>query len=157
MEADSPKKLPGAPAMPRFLLCQNTAQIGEFTHGLRVEDVARNPVEGLQITQASTAFLHVRFDDERAVAITAMPDRPLCLFRSDVFGSTSVLAGRAEPAMKVGEQVRIAGQMTCIEKRRANGRVFCALGQAVFDRTRGMADLQPEVPQEVQHVLDDLE
>ena len=77
----------------------------------------------------------------------------LGLLGSDVFGDASVLARGAEACVEVGEQRRIAGYVAGVEQCSADRGIPGAFDQAVLDRARGVADLNPEVPQEVQHVL----
>ena len=155
VEPNGPQELPGAPAVAGFLLRQDPAQIGQFAHGLGVEHVARDPVQRLQVAQPAAAFLDIGLDDKRAVAIAAVPHRALGLLGGDVFGRARFLAGGAEAAVKLAEQGLVAGQEARVEQRRADRRVLGALHQAIPDRPRRMADLQAEVPQEIQHVFDD--
>ena len=73
MEANGPKKFPRSSTMPCFLLCQYPAQIREFAHRLRVENVACNPIQRLQVPKPTPPFLHIRFNDERTVAVASVP------------------------------------------------------------------------------------
>jgi len=76
------------------------------------------------------------------------------LLGGNVFGDAGVLAGSAEAGMEVGEQRRVARNMSCVEQRGADGGVLCAFDQAILDGARGVTDLHAEIPQEIQHVLD---
>ena len=157
VEPHGPEEFPGAAAMLGLGRRQHFADIRELTHGLRVVDVARDPVERLQIAQPAAAFLDVRLDDERAVAVAAMAHGTLGLLGGDVFGDAGVLAGGAETRVEIREQLFVAGDEARIEQRGADGGVLGAFDQAILDRARGVADLHAEVPQEVEHVLDDLQ
>src|SRR4029077_19380049 len=107
--------------------------------------------------QAAAAFFYIGFDDERTVAIAAVSYVALRLLGGDIVGGAGLLAGSAETRVKFGEQRRIARDMPRIEQRRADRGVLGALNEAVLDRARGVAHFHAEVPQEVKHVLDDLE
>src|ERR1700722_5201160 len=106
--------------MTRFLLRQDAAEVSEFAHGLGVEHVARDPVQGLQIAQATAAFLHVRFENERAVTVAAVAQSAFRLRSRYVLGGAGLLAGGAEPVMKLAEQYIVAGQEARIEQRGAD-------------------------------------
>ena len=54
------------------------------------------------------------------------------------------------------EQLAVAPDVARLEQRGADGLVALGVAQALVDRARGVADLQPEVPQQVEHELDDL-
>ena len=79
------------------------SKIRQFAHGPRIEDIPRDPVQRLQIAQPAAAFLDVRLDNERAVAVAAMAHRPFGLFGRDILGSARFLAGGPEAAMKFAE------------------------------------------------------
>src|SRR5215468_758228 len=61
-----------------------------------------------------------------------------------------------EAAGELVEQRAVAPQVARFEKRGADGLVAIGIAQAFLDRARGVADLQPEVPQEIEHELYDL-
>ena len=81
----------------------------------------------------------------------------LGLLGGDVVGDAGFLAGGAEAGVELGEQRRVAGDVARIEQRGADRGVLGAFDQAILDRARGVADLHAEIPQEVEHVLDDLQ
>ena len=54
------------------------------------------------------------------------------------------------------EQLAVAPDVARLEQRGADGVVALGVAQALLDRAGGVADLQPEVPQQVEHELDDL-
>ena len=54
------------------------------------------------------------------------------------------------------EQLAVAPDVARLEQRGADRLVALGVAQALVDRARGMADLQAEVPQQVEHELDDL-
>ena len=54
------------------------------------------------------------------------------------------------------EQLAIAPHVARLEQRGADGLVALAVAQALVDGARGVADLEAQVPQQVEHELDDL-
>ena len=105
VEPDGPQELPRASSMAGFLVGQDTAETGQFAHGLRVEHIASDPVQGLQVAQSAAAFLDIGLHHEGAVPVAAMADRAFGLFRGDVVGGPGLLAGGAEAAVEFREQV----------------------------------------------------
>ena len=86
-----------------------------------------------------------------------MPHGALGLFRGDVFAGAGFLAGGAETAVEVGEQRLVAGHEPRVQQRRADRRVFAPSIRQSLDRSRRVPNLQAEIPQEIQHVFDDLQ
>ena len=83
-----------------------------------------------------------------------MTHRAFRLLRRDILGRPCFLAGSPETAVKFAEQCIVSGEKPRIEQGRPDGRVLAALDQAVSDRPRRVPDLQPQVPEEIQHVFD---
>ncbi len=79
------------------------------------------------------------------------------LLGGNIFRDTGVLAGGAETRVEVAEQFCVAGDMSRVKQCGADRGVLGTFDQAVLDRASGMADLHAEVPQEVEHVLHDLQ
>ena len=86
-----------------------------------------------------------------------MPHVAFRLLGSDVVGDASFLACGTEFRVEIAEEFRIASDMARIQQSRADRGVLGAFDEAVIDRARGVTDFHAEVPQEVEHVLDDLE
>ena len=61
-----------------------------------------------------------------------------------------------KPFDQLVEQLAVAPDVARLEERGADGLVAVGVAQALVDRARGVADLQPHVPQQVEHELDDL-
>ena len=62
----------------------------------------------------------------------------------------------ASKRFQLGEQHLLAPQVARLEERRADRQVRLGLAQAFVDRARRLADLEPEIPQEIEQVFDDL-
>ena len=61
---------------------------------------------------------------------------------------------RAEAAAQLFDQRRVAGQAPRFQQGGADDDVLARLPEALVDAARGLAHLQPEVPQGVEHELD---
>src|SRR5476649_760657 len=53
-------------------------------------------------------------------------------------------------------QFAVAPDVARLEKGCADGVIAIGVAQALVDGARGMADLEAEIPQQIEHVLDDL-
>ena len=61
----------------------------------------------------------------------------------------------AEAALKLGEQHLVAKDQAGIEQRRADGHVGARQPHALIDGARGVADLEAEIPEQIEHVFGD--
>src|SRR5579885_614547 len=61
-----------------------------------------------------------------------------------------------EALLEFLEKLLVAPQVARLQERGADRVVALAIAQALLDGARGVADLEPEVPQQVEHELDDL-
>src|ERR671913_1759829 len=61
-----------------------------------------------------------------------------------------------EPLDQLVEQFAIAPNVARLEQRGADGLVALAVAQALIDGACGVADLEAQVPQQVEHELDQL-
>ena len=158
VKAHCPKEVPGPLDGAGLALHQQPAagalgtdQLGHF---LGIEGVPGEPVQRLQVAQPAAALLDVGFDHERRLAIAGMAD-----------GAFRALGGekRSEPILgahrrKLGDEFAIrrlvAGHETGVDQRGLDGGVLAGMRQAILHAARGMADLQAEIPQQIQHELD---
>ncbi len=158
VKAESPEEIPGAAAEPGLALADQPAgrgvppeQIGDAAD---VERGAPDPVKGLQVAQPAAAFLDVRFDEERAVAVALMTRRALMLLGGDEVADPGMAKILAELPDELGAERFVAGEPPRIEQRGADRGVARRLGQALLDRARRVPDLQTEIPQQIEHDLD---
>ncbi len=61
----------------------------------------------------------------------------------------------AEAVLKLGIERLVAQDQARVEQRGANGHVRVAETHALVDVARGMADLEAQIPQQIEHVLGD--
>ena len=139
--------------MPRFLLRKDAAEIGKFAHRLGIEDISRDPIQRLQIAQTTAAFLDIRLDNKRAVAIPPVAKRAFGLLSRDILGGPASLQAARKRRWKSPNNVLLP-----VRNRASSSAVrivvsFRSLQQAVPDRPRRVAHLQSKVPEEIQHVF----
>ncbi len=158
VEAHGPQEVPGPPAVLGFLVGEDAAAgafgTDQLAHHLGAEHVARHPVKRLHVAQAAAAFLDVGFDQERRFAIAVVAGVALRLLGRDEAAGAGVGAGLLEARLERFEQPSVAGQQPRVQQRGAHGEVTLRFGEALRDRARRVADLEAEVPEEVQHELD---
>ena len=110
----------------------------------------------MQVAQAALAFLDVGLDDvariaHALVALVALGELGL--------DEVAAVAGQELLGEALGQlvvQLALAPHVARLEQRGADGQVALGVAQALVDRARRVADLQAEVPQQVEHELDDL-
>src|SRR6266851_1886994 len=61
-----------------------------------------------------------------------------------------------EAALQIVEDLLVAPAVARLEDRRADRHVGARLAQTLLDRARRLADLEADIPQRIEHVLDDL-
>ena len=128
----------------------------QFFHGTLTVEIFADPEQGLQIAQAALAVLDVGLDQIAAFTTLAMPFVALGKLGLCIFG-----AGIAHHfAVEAGDQLVAKRFFAPDEARFQNGGADRHVGarqpQAFLDVAGGVADLQPHVPQHVEHVFDDL-
>ena len=157
VEAHRPQEVPGAAGVLGLPLHQDAAaravRPDQLAHDAGVEHVARHPVHGLEVPQAAAPLLDVRLDQERALAEAAVAHVALGLLGGDeVRGAGG--AGGGEAAGELRMQRHVPGEQPRVDHGCPHRDVPLGLRDALADRARGVADLQAEVPQEVQAELD---
>ena len=130
--------------------------VDQLGDSLYLIGVFADPVERVQVAQAALALLQVRLDDIAAVAHALVP-----LFALDeLFGGEGLCrAGDdflAEPRRRLLVQRLVAPDEARLQQGGANRQIGLGHPHHVIQRARRMADLQPEIPQDVEHRLDDL-
>ena len=160
VKAQRPEEIPAADCHARFDAgddpCAWPLGIDQFEDVLHPENRLGEPVERLQIAQAAAAFLDVGLDDERAVAIAVMAAVAFGLLGGEELDG-ALAAGLGEALLELVEQRVVAGDQAGVEQRGAHRDVAFGLREAIGDRARRVADLQAEIPQEVEHELHCLE
>ena len=126
-------------------------QVADF---LDVVDVFGDPEERLKVAQPALSFLDVRLDQIARSAVAGVAGVALRQFRFDEF-----LAGAEEQflSQRFSEafgQRGVAPDEPLFQKRSADGDVFARKAGAFRHGPDGLTDFQPEIPKEIQRVLD---
>ncbi len=129
--------------------------LDEIGRILDVIDIFADPVERLQIAQTALAFLDVGLDQIAAFALARM-----ALVALGQLGLDEILPGAGrnlgpEARAHILVEIFIAPQKARFEQRRADRHVLFGEAHAFGQRARGMADLQPQIPQHVEDEFDD--
>ena len=110
----------------------------------------------MQVAQAALTLLEVGLDDIATVAHPLVPRVAFGELVGDIGtgGAGDDVATETRPGRVV--QGLIAPDVTRLQQRRADGQVGLRLADHLVERPRRVADLETEVPQEIQHGLDHL-
>ncbi len=117
-------------------------------------EVLRQPMQRVQVAQAALAVLDVGLD---AIARLAGPAVALVAFghlRLDELARRAADHLAPEALAQLFIQRLVAQDQAGVEQRGADGDVGLCQLERLLDRARGVADLQPQVPQQIEHVLD---
>jgi hypothetical protein len=118
--------------------------------------VLADPVQRLQVAQAALALLDVRLQHIALAALPLVPLGPLGQLRLDELRPRVAEEIGPEPLGQFGRQRRVAIDESGVPAVRcASVMSRAGLDQAVLHRAAGMADLQLQVPEHVEHRLDD--
>jgi len=79
---------------------------------------------------------------------------PLAQLGGDKLGAGPLDHLLAEAADQFAGQALVAGQLAGLQHRGADGEILAAEAQALLDRARGVADLEAQIPQRIEHELD---
>ena len=113
------------------------------------------PVQRVQVAQAAFAVLDVGLDEIARGAGAGMADILLGELRLDEGARIAFQHLLAEAMLKIGEQRLVAEDQARIEQRGADGHVGMAEAHALIDIARGVADLEAEIPEQIEHVFGD--
>ena len=118
--------------------------------------VLRDPEQRLKIAKAALAFLDVGLQHIAAVAQPAMAGVPLLQLRLDEGGAGAGDDLLGEAAAQLVEQLLLAMEEAGFQQAGADRHVGLGLPHAFVHRPDGMTDLQPQVPQDIEHVFEHL-
>ncbi len=110
----------------------------------------------MQIAQPALALLDVGLE-----LVAAVADPAVALVALGELGLDELRRGAAhdlavEALLQLGEQRLVAPQIARLEQAGADRQIGFGLAQAFLDRARRLADLEPEIPQQIEQQLDDL-
>ena len=113
------------------------------------------PVQGVQVAQAAVAFLDVGLDEIARGAGAGVADVLLLELGVDEGPGIAFKHVLAEAALEFGEQRLVAEDQAGVEQRGANGHVGVGQPHALIDVAGGVADLEAEIPEQIEHVFGD--
>ena len=128
----------------------------QLFHALDAIDVFGDPEQGVEIAQAPLAVLDVGLDHVARVAeleVTVVGFHQLGL---DEGLGRSFDDFLLEAPPQVMMQLLVAPEISGLQQRGADGHVRLGLADALLDRAHGMADLEAEIPEDIEDRLDDL-
>ena len=152
--ADRPEKILAAAEHVEFVAIEHFA-IDQFLRLAHAIDVFGDPEQRVQVAQPALAVLHVRLDQITRLAGAAMALLALGELGGDEFRRGALHDFLFEARGQLAVERGIAEQMPRLEQRRADGHVGLGLADAFADRTGGVADLLPHVPQAIEQCFGD--
>ena len=105
----------------------------------------------MEIAQAALALFQIGFDDIAAVTHPLVPGVALGEFFGDERPSGPGKNFAVEPRGRLVINALIAPDVARLQQRRADRQVAFRQPYHFIERARRMADLQPQVPQRVEH------
>src|SRR6185437_11059517 len=144
------------PREARRLVGREDAELDELADLVDAVDVLGDPEEALEVAEPALALLDVGLDMVARIAELSMPRVALGELRLDELAGALLDDLGLEAALHLVKDLRVAPDVARLEQRRADRHVGARLAQAVLDPPRRLADLEAEIPQHVEHVLDDL-
>ena len=112
-------------------------------------------MERVQITQAALAILDVRLDQISGFTGALVTGIALVQFRGDEFAACSGHDLLAQALLKFGEQILIAKNEARVEQGGADDHVLLRIPDRLRHGTGGVADLETQIPEQIEHELDD--
>ena len=130
--------------------------VDQLGNTLDLIGVFPDPEERVEIAQAALALFEIGFDDIAAVAHALVPRLALGeLLGDEHLGSAAHhIAAEARPGL--GIKRLVTPDVARFEQRGADGQIFLRHPDHLVERAARLPDLQPEVPEDVEHRFDDL-
>ena len=154
LAAHGPEEALAAAEAPIFVRGEY-AGLDELSLSLVGIEVLGEPVQRVQVAQPALAVLDVGLDEIARGAGAGMARVLLGELRLDEGPRVAVEHIMAEPAAEFGKENLIAQDQPRVEERGADGHVGMAAADALVDVARGMADLEAQVPKQIEHVFGD--
>ena len=145
----------GALEMARLLLGEHALghQLAGLAHAI---EIFGDPEQQVQVAQPALALLDVGLDDVARIAHALVALVALGKLGLDEIAAVAGQELLGKALDQLVEQRAVAPHVTRLEKGGADGLVAIGVTQALVDGAGGVADLQPHVPQQIEHELDDL-
>src|SRR5262245_64343899 len=154
LAAHGPEEALAAAEAPVFVRGED-AGLDELFLGLVGIKVLGEPMQRVQIAQAALAVLDVGLDQITRGPGARVPRILLGELGLDEGPGVAFKHLLAKAAAEIVEQTPVAEDQPRIEQRGADGHVGAAAADTLVDIARGVADLETEVPQEIEHVFGD--
>ncbi len=154
MATHRPEKIRRA-AEPARLVRREHARLHIIVGALQPINMARHPIERVEVAQAAFALFQIGLDHIARRAGARMTLVPFSKLRRDEIGVFVRHHLLAEPRFQIVNERAVPGDETQIEQRRLDRVVRARELEALVDGSCGMADLQRHVPQHVEHVFND--
>ena len=113
-----------------------------------------NPIERLQIAQTPLGLFDIRLQHIALPALALVPLGALCQLRLNELAPRGLEEIAPKPVAQLGLKRRMAADEPMLQKRGADGDIVAAKPQAIGHGAAGMADLQLQIPQHIQHGFD---
>ena len=154
MAAHGPQKVEGAVEDDDLAVVEK-AQLHELAAGRVRVQVLGDPEQGVEVAQRALAFFDIGLDQIAAgpgagVAVIAFGQ-----FGGDEFNARALDHLGLEAADEIAEQALVPGQAPRLQNRGADGHILVGEADALAHRARGVADLEAQIPQGIEHELDD--
>ena len=135
-------------------LAREHAELDQVGRILDPVEILGDPEQRVEVAQAALAFLDVRLDQIARVAGLAV-----ALVALGELGGDEVRAGvlddfAVETGLQLVRQILRAADIAGFEDRGADRHVAARQPDAFVDRAGGMADLEAEIPQDIEHEFD---
>ena len=153
MAAHGPEEILGSAEGLVFVAAEQP-HLDQITRRAHAVQVLADPVERLQVAQAALAFLDVGFQHIALAALPFVPVGPFGKLGLDELRPGVAEQVRPQPVGQFDLQVGMARDETVFQKRGADRHVLARKADAVLHRPAGVAHLQLQVPQHVQHGFD---
>ena len=148
--AHRPEEILAAAEQLIFVLVEDAAldQLVRLAHAI---DVFGDPEQRVQVAQAALAVLDVRLDQiARLPAAAVRAPRVRRAWRRRIRRRCRARPPCRSALISSSKSFAVAEQEARFEDGGADGHVRLGLADAFVDRARGVADLQPEVPQAIE-------
>ena len=154
LAANRPQKALAATEAPIFLRREH-AGLDEFGLGLVGIEMLGEPVQRMQVAQAAFAVLDIRLDQIARGAGASVAGVLLGELSLDERPRVALEHLLAEAMLEIGVERLVAEDEPRVEQRGADGHVGVAQPHALVDGARRVADLEAEIPQQIEHIFGD--
>ncbi len=155
MAAHRPQEALGALELAK-LVGGEQPDVDQLRHGLHPIGIFGDPEEGVEVAKPAFSFLDVGLDDIAAVAHPAVPRLALLQFLDDEGARLGAHHLGPEARAHFVEQALVAPEVARLQQGGADRMVAGRGGNQLVDRAAGMADLQAQVPEQIEQSLDHL-